>query len=224
MAVTLATGAIGLLWRRFRKGRLQDVRARELYAFGIVVHLVMLALMLTLPWDRAKHVLHDVGLPVLLVYPLAATVLGLLLGHPPSPRRRRRRPARKRSGQRLFTSTRQCHAMFDRDMRYLAASRAGSRTYGLEGRDLLGRSHYEVFPEFSEKINKTTAAACAKCGDATRTASCAPTHRPYLRWNCNPWRDGRRRRRHRHLPENVTRASSRGAAPIHRGVFRPRDR
>ena len=80
-AVTLATGFIGILWRRFRKGRLQDISARELYAFGIVVHLVMLALMLTLPWDRATHVLHDISLPVLLVYPVAATALGLLLAN-----------------------------------------------------------------------------------------------------------------------------------------------
>ena len=57
VAVTLATGFIGIAWRHWRRGRLQDVRARELYAFGLVVHLVMLALMLTLPWDRAKHVL-----------------------------------------------------------------------------------------------------------------------------------------------------------------------
>ena len=81
VAVTLATGTLGILWRRFRKGRLQDVSARDLYAFGIVAHLVMLALMLTLPWDRALHVLHDVSLPVLLVYPLAAVALGLLLAN-----------------------------------------------------------------------------------------------------------------------------------------------
>ena len=81
VSVTLATGAIGILWRRFRQGRPQDVRARELYLFGLVVHLVMLALMLTLPREAALRVLRDIGLPVLLVYPLAAVALGLLLAN-----------------------------------------------------------------------------------------------------------------------------------------------
>ena len=79
VAVTFATGFIGIAWRRLRKGRLQDIRARELYALGLAAHLVMLALMLTLPWARAQHVLHDISLPVLLIYPVAGTILGLLL-------------------------------------------------------------------------------------------------------------------------------------------------
>ena len=79
VAVTFATGLIGIAWHRLRKGRLQDIRARELYALGLVAHLAMLALMLTLPRDRALHVLHDISLPVLLIYPVAGTVLGLLL-------------------------------------------------------------------------------------------------------------------------------------------------
>ena len=81
VAVTVATGVIGILWGRFRRGRLQDIRARELYALGLVAHVVMLALMLTLPWDHAQHVLHDISLPVMLIYPVAATALGLLLAN-----------------------------------------------------------------------------------------------------------------------------------------------
>lgn len=81
MAVTLATGALGIAWRQYRKGRLQDVSARELYAFGVVAHLVMLALMLTLPRESVRHVLAAISLPVLLVYPVAAAALGLLLAN-----------------------------------------------------------------------------------------------------------------------------------------------
>ncbi len=77
--VILTTGGMGILWRHYRQERLADISLRELYGFGMVVHLVMLALMLTLPRADAWRVLSAISLPVLLVYPLATVVLGWLL-------------------------------------------------------------------------------------------------------------------------------------------------
>ncbi|MGE0454931.1 MAG: LytS/YhcK type 5TM receptor domain-containing protein [Vicinamibacteria bacterium] len=79
VAVILASSAIGVAWRGWRLARLADLSWRELYGFGIVVHLVMLGLMLGLPWDSARRVLASIGLPVLLVHPLATAALGALL-------------------------------------------------------------------------------------------------------------------------------------------------
>ena len=42
----------------------------------------------------------------------------------------------------------QALAMFDTDMRYVAANRPFTASFGLDNREILGRSHYELFPDF----------------------------------------------------------------------------
>lgn len=79
VAVIISSGLIGLGWRRLRQGRLETIPVRELYLLGLVVHLVMLALMLTLPADTAMRVLGAIGLPVILIYPVATAALGVLM-------------------------------------------------------------------------------------------------------------------------------------------------
>ena len=68
VSVILVSGAIGLAWRRFRDRSLTETSWRELYLFGLVVHLAMLGLMLTLPWATALRVLSHIALRTL-IYP-----------------------------------------------------------------------------------------------------------------------------------------------------------
>ncbi len=77
--VILASGLVGLAWRQVRGHRLASTGLGELYLFGIAVHVVVLALMLTLPGDQVWEVLPVIGLPILVLYPLATAALGLLL-------------------------------------------------------------------------------------------------------------------------------------------------
>jgi diguanylate cyclase (GGDEF)-like protein/PAS domain S-box-containing protein len=42
-------------------------------------------------------------------------------------------------------------AMLDREMRYVSASRRWFKDYGLEGRSIVGVSHYEIFPDIPER-------------------------------------------------------------------------
>jgi PAS domain S-box-containing protein len=79
VAVILASGTIGIAWRHFRLRSLADLSWRELYLFGIVIHLAMLGLMLTLPGGAALRVLSNIGLPVILIYPLGTALLGALM-------------------------------------------------------------------------------------------------------------------------------------------------
>ncbi len=77
--VIVCTGAIGIIWGRLRQRPLSAIEWYDLYIFGIVIHVTMLTLMLTLPADAVVPVLTAISLPVLVIYPMATTLLGLLI-------------------------------------------------------------------------------------------------------------------------------------------------
>jgi PAS domain S-box-containing protein len=81
-------------------------------------------------------------------------------------------------------------AMFDREMRYVAFSTRWMKQYDLENQNLLGRSHYEVFPELPERWKAVHQRALA--GEIIREEADAfergdgSIH--YLRREVRPWR------------------------------------
>ncbi len=79
VSVILASGCIGIAWRRIRGRGLHDLSVREAYLFGLVIHAVMLALTFTLPWPVAIDVVAAIGPPVIVVYPFATALLALLM-------------------------------------------------------------------------------------------------------------------------------------------------
>ncbi|HVM92543.1 MAG TPA: PocR ligand-binding domain-containing protein [Terriglobales bacterium] len=80
-------------------------------------------------------------------------------------------------------------AMFDREMRYLRASRRWMMDFGLGDRDLRGLSHYEIFPDVSEPWKEVHRQALA--GKVLKEER-DPFHRQdgtvqWLRWEIRPW-------------------------------------
>ncbi|MCX6084003.1 MAG: PAS domain S-box protein [Caldiserica bacterium] len=79
VSVIIASGAIGVAWRHARQRQLASLSFRTLYALGLVVHVVMLALMFTQPPQKAMQILGSIALPVLVIYPIATAAYGTLM-------------------------------------------------------------------------------------------------------------------------------------------------
>lgn len=85
-------------------------------------------------------------------------------------------------------------AMFDSDMRYVAHTDRWLHDYNLEGQTLIGRSHYDVFPEVPEhwrdKHKRILAGATETSPEEVFNRSDGSTN--IIRWEVRPW----------HLPDN----------------------
>ena len=79
MIVMSTAVIIGLLWRRLRKPKLDQIGLAELYLFGLTVHGAIIALAFLAPKSLPLHALTGIAFPVLLVEPLAVLAIGGLL-------------------------------------------------------------------------------------------------------------------------------------------------
>ena len=84
-------------------------------------------------------------------------------------------------------------AMFDKQMKYVAVSARWSADYNIATPHvLLGRSHYEIFPELPERWKdvhrRCLQGSAEKCDEELFTRSDGSLQ--WLRWEVRPWRDG----------------------------------
>jgi PAS domain S-box-containing protein len=113
------------------------------------------------------------------------------VGHDITERKRAEEAARDSEKQiRLFIQqTPAALAMFDRDMRYLSYSQRWLIDYRLGDQDLVGRSHYEVFPEIPERWKdihrRCLAGAVDICEEDPFIRS--DGSQDWIRWDVRPW-------------------------------------
>lgn len=82
-------------------------------------------------------------------------------------------------------------AMFDTEMRYLTASRRWVSDYHLEGRDLIGVSLYEIFPDIPARWREAHRRGIAGevLGCDADLFECSDGTQHWLRWEIRPWRN-----------------------------------
>src|SRR5690606_4844475 len=81
-------------------------------------------------------------------------------------------------------------AMLDKEMRYIAASNQWKKDYNLKGKDITGKSHYEMFPEVDELARERhqrvfNGAVEKKEEDKFRVPGDAEDR--YVTWEMRPW-------------------------------------
>ncbi len=145
--IIAVSGVTGLIWRQFRWRALADISWRELYAYGWVVHLVLLPLFFVLP-DRmvAFELIREIWMPYLLLFPAATMLLGSMLSY---------RLQRERAALELRESEERYRSLFVRNQNIMLisdpetgeivdANKAAEAYYGWSREELKGRKLSEL--------------------------------------------------------------------------------
>ncbi len=146
-AAIVTSGAIGLIWRHFRRNSADTVSLRELYLLGLAVHIAMLLWMLTLPGGIGAEVLSHITLPVLLIYPPATAALGWLMVNRGA--RRRAEEALRRSEQTaraLLNIPNAAAFLIDRNAMLLDANETMAKRFCTSIPELVGKCIWDIFP------------------------------------------------------------------------------
>ena len=79
LASIIAPAILALAFRRLRGRTPETLHPLSIYGLGIAAHVLVLASQLLLPWPRGLAAIGDLWLPILLVFPVATVLAGLLL-------------------------------------------------------------------------------------------------------------------------------------------------
>jgi len=146
VAVCVMSVVVGAAWRRWRQVARRDPSVLELYLFGLTVHALMLALTVTLPWSIAAETLGDIAAPVIVIYPLASVLLGLLMID--QRRRRRSEQALRESEERFAAFAGHVPGRVwirDRALRYLHVNPQLAADLGRRENELIGKAPEDLW-------------------------------------------------------------------------------
>ncbi|MFZ5941368.1 MAG: ATP-binding protein [Bacteroidota bacterium] len=79
MAVIFFSGLTGILWGKFRKDWQNGLFCLELWVMGMLVHILMVGATVLLPAEMVLPTFRAISLPVLIIYPIATMLMGVLM-------------------------------------------------------------------------------------------------------------------------------------------------
>jgi PAS domain S-box-containing protein len=79
LATILVCSLVGLAVRRIYRNRPDTIAAPSLYGVGLASHVAMLACQLLLPWPSSLGVIGQIWAPILVLFPAATFLLGIIL-------------------------------------------------------------------------------------------------------------------------------------------------
>jgi PAS domain S-box-containing protein/putative nucleotidyltransferase with HDIG domain len=163
VAVIVMSVGVGAVWRQLRGIARRDPGIVEMYLFGLTVHVLMLALTVLLPASIAMTTLQRIAVPVLVVYPLASVVLGLLMV---DQRRRARSEQALRESEERFVAFADrmpgCLWIRDHGLRYVYVNPQLATLLGRTEAELLGRMPEELW---SPDVAMSIRALCERALD-----------------------------------------------------------
>ena len=77
--VIISTSALGVIFRLTRERKISEIRAFESLVFGLITHIIVVAIFFTLPKEVLPIVIHHIWLPFLTVFPLGTVVIFQIL-------------------------------------------------------------------------------------------------------------------------------------------------
>lgn len=155
VSVILESGLIGLYARARWMRQDGEVSARQLLILGLAVHVVMIALIATLPAGMRLSTLRSIGLPVIITYPLATMLIGKILSD---------HAGREKSVQELHESESKFRTLAEstpmaillyQDDKWVYANPAATDITGYSNEELLSMNFWDfIHPDYRDIVKE----------------------------------------------------------------------
>lgn len=165
LATIIACGMVGLALRRSCGNLPERLGILQLYGFGILVHIVMLACqLLIIPWPTGLSMISRLWLPVLLVFPFVTLLIGVSLGAEERRVQTERKLAESEALQSaLIQNIPDMIWLKDQNGVYLSCNQRFERLLNAREADIVGKTDYDFFDrnqaEFFREYDRKAMAA-----------------------------------------------------------------
>lgn len=148
LSVITASALTGVAYYYFRNRNPHAVSPLYLYGFGVVVHIFMLAAMLTLPSGMKYDVFSNIAGPVIIIYPLATLLVCVVLLDLESRLRVEEALRESEALYRTFiNATSDMVFLKDEKLRNIVVNQSMAAFFGKPEAEVVKKSDFELLPE-----------------------------------------------------------------------------